>query len=222
MAFETLKVGGRGQWRGDNLVFERFSVDLEAARRWDPSLPHAQVPVTLDAWNCLREYVREADLTGFGQPQVADLSGLNAAMAERAQQAAEHLLAGLRAGRENDIIRATEQLAGLGPGLTPAGDDFLLGFMARIWLEPALLPPTWTAPELCQVIAQTVGPRTTLLSRTWLDYAASGQFAESWHDLVAALTANDQNAIRHAANRILNIGATSGQDAMVGFLLISE
>ena len=128
------------------------------------------------------------------------------------------MLAGLRAGRESDIARGTELLAGLGPGLTPAGDDFLLGFMARIWLEPALLPAAWTAPDLCQHIAQTAAPRTTRLSRAWLIHAARGHFAEPWHDLVTALAANDKSAILHAGARILRIGATSGRDAMTGFL----
>ncbi len=118
-------------------------------------------------------------------------------------------------------MRGTELLAGLGVGLTPAGDDFLLGFMARIWLEPALFPPSWTARPLSTIV-RTVGPRTTRPGRAWLDYAARGQFAESWHDLAAALTANDPANIQHATNRILSTGATSGRDAMAGFLLLDS
>ncbi len=162
---------------------------------------------------------------GYKRPAVAtapDESGYDSAVTARIQQATNYLLAGLRTGQENEIVRGTELLAGLGVGLTPAGDDFLLGFMARIWLDPVLLPPDWSASDLCQRIARTAGPRTTRLSRTWLEYAARGQFAEPWHDLVSALAADDTNAIHTTANRILNTGATSGRDAMAGFLIISD
>ena len=162
---------------------------------------------------------------GYRRPVVAaatDESGYGFAVAERARQGAECLLVGLHDGRISDIVQGTELLAGLGVGLTPAGDDFLLGFMARLWLEPALLPTVWTALDLCQTIARTAGPRTTRLSHTWLDHAARGQFAESWHDLAAALITNSLANIQHATNRILNTGATSGRDAMAGFLLLDS
>jgi hypothetical protein len=229
VSFAGLKVGERGRWRGDSLLFERFAVDLAGAQAWDPALPRA--PVSARAWGQLRERLPGGDMNrkGFGwlgspgdespgYRTAPDESGYDLALAERTQQGAEHLLAGLHAGRESDIARGTERLAGLGPGLTPAGDDFLLGFMARIWLEPALLPAGWTAPDLCQRIARIAAPRTTRLSRTWLTHAARGHFAESWHDLATALSSNDQSAIHHAAARILRTGATSGRDAMAGFL----
>ena len=217
VSFATLEAGEPTQWWGNSLQFERFTIDLAQATAWDPALPQAGTSISPEAWNCLREHVRQMDL-----PDAPDQTDLDAAVTERTQQAADHLLAGLHNARTSDIVRGTELLAGLGVGLTPAGDDFLLGFMARIWLEPTLLPPDWTASDLCQRIAQTAGPRTTCLSRTWLDYAARGQFAEPWHDLVAALALFDQSSIYHATNRILNTGATSGRDALTGCLLVSR
>jgi hypothetical protein len=236
--FDALTVGESAQWRGNSIQVGQFTVDLSQAKVWDPALPVASIPKS--AWSHLRERLTQGTINsgmfisrgtpgdqspGYKRPAVAtalDESGYDLALAERAQQGAEHLLAGLHNDWISDIERGTELLAGLGVGLTPAGDDFLLGFIARIWLEPTLFPPDWTAPDLCQTIARTAGPRTTRLSRAWLDYAARGQFAESWHDLAAALTANDPATIQHATNRILSTGATSGRDAMAGFLLLDS
>ena len=45
-------------------------------------------------------------------------------------QAALDLGRGVRAGRVDAMRGAAARLVGLGPGLTPAGDDFLCGFFA--------------------------------------------------------------------------------------------
>ena len=221
VSFAALEVGEPVQWRGNSIQVGHLTIDLSQAEVWDPMFPRVSIPAI--AWSHLRESlthgaINDGIFVSRGTP--GDESGYESAVTARAQQAEEYLLAGLHAGRESDIERGTELLAGLGVGLTPAGDDFLLGFMTRIWLEPALLPPDWTVPDLCQRIAQTAGSRTTRLSRTWLDYAARGQFAEPWHNLALALAMPDQNDIQHAADRILSTGATSGRDAMAGLLMI--
>ena len=50
----------------------------------------------------------------------------------------QELLNGITSRDERALSRAASRLAGLGPGLTPSGDDFLIGLMyaARIMLEP--------------------------------------------------------------------------------------
>ena len=57
-------------------------------------------------------------------------------------------------------------LAGLGDGLTPAGDDWLVGMMLWAWLAHA-------APRrFCQVLSDAAVPRTTTLSAAFLQAAA--------------------------------------------------
>jgi hypothetical protein len=110
--------------------------------------------------------------------------------------------------------RAASLLAGLGPGLTPAGDDYLLGALARLWLDA-------TQPEAGELSSSVLAAaaKTTRISRAWLQYAARGQFDVRWHDLQRALLMADEEAICRAAHRILSVGATSGPQAMAGFLL---
>ncbi|MBX6343113.1 MAG: DUF2877 domain-containing protein, partial [Thermomicrobiaceae bacterium] len=113
------------------------------------------------------------------------------------------------------------RLVGLGPGLTPSGDDFLIGVCGALALVGALAP---SVAEDCRaaarVIAASAPGRTTLLSLTWLRQAAAGEFSAELGGLLAALvTAGDDAALERAAERLLAIGGTSGWDMAVGVLL---
>ncbi len=121
----------------------------------------------------------------------------------------------LRSGWSGDVVelrRATVQLAGVGSGLTPAGDDFLAGVMLSAWLAHA-------EPEsLCSHIVQVAAPRTTLLSAAFLRAAARGECSEHWHMLLAMLAPEANGPMVNAVQRILSHGATSGADTLAGFL----
>jgi hypothetical protein len=107
------------------------------------------------------------------------------------------------------------KLAGLGSGLTPAGDDFLMGVMHALW---ALLP-SQTANHVANEISGASAPRTTSLSAAWLRAAARGEAGERWHDLFDAISNGEGDKVLSAASRILPTGHSSGADALGGFSL---
>ena len=98
-------------------------------------------------------------------------------------------------------------LAGLGGGLTPAGDDFLAGAMLRAWLEGR----EWLCPLLGEAAEQT-----TLLSAALLRAAARGEASAAWHTLLAALGTG--GSLDAAVRDVLAVGSTSGADTAAGFL----
>jgi hypothetical protein len=124
-------------------------------------------------------------------------------------------LSHLRAGRAGDVVELAEgarRLAGLGAGLTPAGDDFLVGLMLRAWLEHP-------DPEsFCRALAEASAPWTTVLSAALLRAAARGECAAAWHALLVTLDTGISDSVERSAQRILAHGATSGADALAGFL----
>jgi hypothetical protein len=122
----------------------------------------------------------------------------------------------LQDGDRLSIGKSAAALAGLGPGLTPAGDDYLVGLMAglRVWPGPGELSPQ----EACHIIFEATEGRTTLLSRAFLHSAKEGLFGEDWHELLAELSRGEATGIQRAARRIMSSGATSGADALAGFL----
>jgi hypothetical protein len=130
---------------------------------------------------------------------------------------------GLRAGWQGDPIslqRGASRLAGLGSGLTPAGDDFMCGAMVWAWLaHPA-------PGSFCRPLLEAAVRRTTTLSAAFLRVAARGECSVSWHGLLAALAgwrreqavAANGDGLGLALRDVLSYGSTSGGDTLAGFL----
>ena len=106
------------------------------------------------------------------------------------------------------------QLAGLGIGLTPAGDDFILGAVLAAWF----IHPTETASLLAKETTNTAAPLTTSLSATWLRSAGKGEAGILWHNFLEALAAHHPMHIQEALDKINAVGETSGADALAGFI----
>lgn len=111
------------------------------------------------------------------------------------------------------LAKESSFLAGLGNGLTPAGDDYIMGMMHALW---ALLPSEETK-EICADIATQSARRTTPLSASWLFAAANGEAGEMWHELFEAIATNKEEAMIDSTQKILSTGHTSGADALGGF-----
>jgi hypothetical protein len=138
---------------------------------------------------------------------------LPARVLELARQNIPRLYDGIKSRDIYLVTQASQKLAGLGPGLTPAGDDLLLGVIYGIW---ALFSEK-ESTELTRLIAENAIPRTHALSAAWLKASANGEAAETWHTLFDALIKEDVGKFEQAALRILPSGHTSGADALGGF-----
>lgn len=104
------------------------------------------------------------------------------------------------------------QLAGLGQGLTPAGDDFILGSILAVWI---IHPPN-IAQVLAKEISDTAAALTTSLSAAWLRSAGRGDAGVLWHDLFNALIL-PSSSLQSPISNLLATGETSGADALAGF-----
>ena len=113
-------------------------------------------------------------------------------------------------------LTATPKIAGLGIGLTPAGDDFILGAVLAAWI----IHPPEIASVLAQKITNTAVPLTTSLSAAWLKSVGKGEAGILWHEFFDALSLGDSSAIQLQINKLLSIGHTSGADALAGFISV--
>lgn len=113
------------------------------------------------------------------------------------------------------LARAVEALVGLGPGLTPSGDDFLAGLVFALGRSghPA-------AAVLRRAIEEALERRrTTALSAHFLRWAARGVAAADGVRLVDALLGGAAEGRAEALASVLRHGATSGSDWALGVLL---
>jgi hypothetical protein len=104
-----------------------------------------------------------------------------------------------------EAVTRAEALLGVGPGLTPAGDDMLVGMLAAIrYLGPdGDLAGAW-GPK---VAAQARG-RTTSLSATLLRLGGRGQLLPQVGEVLQALATGA--GLRPALDGLLAVGHSSG------------
>ncbi|HEY3111609.1 MAG TPA: DUF2877 domain-containing protein [Chloroflexota bacterium] len=111
------------------------------------------------------------------------------------------------------VESAVRALIGHGPGLTPAGDELLLG--AQAVLQAADHP---AAPIVAGAVIGALG-LTTRISAALLRLAAAGQHAELIGRLAAALLAGDGLDVEVALDDLLVQGSSSAGGAAYGALL---
>jgi hypothetical protein len=139
------------------------------------------------------------------------------AMSERLTRAARDLGEGVRAGSLEGARAAAARLVGLGPGLTPAGDDFLCGFVVAARCRAAARPAR--APLLARFAGALGGllDRTTDLSAAFLGDAIAGRAFRPLAALAEACAGAPGSDVNGAILRLAAIGHSSGLDAATGF-----
>jgi hypothetical protein len=151
------------------------------------------------------------DVRSGALPEAGSARALSSGAGLRALHALERGIAARDAGTFTD---AACSLIGLGEGLTPAGDDGVVGALAAIHR----LAPGWLAahPGQRDRIADAARRRTTDVARDFVLEALDGRFAEP---VLALLTAVSEDVASRAARRLLAMGATSGADTLCGIRL---
>ena len=123
------------------------------------------------------------------------------------------LAAAIGSANADGLVAAASGLLGLGEGLTPAGDDCLVGALAVLH---AVGHPLVRAPVLTTVIARAAAMRTTTVGREFVVHAVAGRFSEP---VLALLRARSALEAADAATRLADLGATSGVDTLAGLRL---
>jgi hypothetical protein len=140
-----------------------------------------------------------------------DASDPNGLRCEAGLEAALH-------GRDGTgLLEAAHRLLGRGPGLTPEGDDLLIGAVAAFSLiGTAVGDPT------CEGLVAAAGDalvrlarqRTTLLSASLLGHACRGRVARPVADYLGALAGGGD--VDGSRRRVLSLGHTSGPALTAG------
>ena len=139
---------------------------------------------------------------------------------KRISAALSQLTEAVRIRDREGIQHSTADLVGLGPGLTPSGDDILVGFSAGLRCTARNKNSEFLFRAL-----QANAARTNDISRTYLLLAARGLYSSSLRTLCQAICAdrNSYSAISRSfleksAQVVLHTGHTSGRDTVRGLL----
>jgi hypothetical protein len=141
--------------------------------------------------------------------------GFSAQVAARGQRAILELAeaASSNDARYDAMLRASGGLLGLGPGGTPSGDDFLLGFLAA-WSR--LDPEPEAASALAALLAEEAPARTTRLAAEFYWHLAADRLGWLLGRLLHAVAVRVRTTVEEAATLLASYGATSGRDTISG------
>jgi hypothetical protein len=193
-------------WVGDGVIEiggPTRGLSISVRRWWDPAPPigstdHSRLARVLP----LLTEMCEASPRRPG----LDVDGAPSALAD-----------GCRAGSLVDGITAAEQLMGLGPGLTPSGDDMLAGLLIalrRLGVAAGVPRAVWLADWLAAAVTFDARTRTTPISATLLHCAARGEAGSEALGVLRGIV--DHQPLEPAVHRLLQLGHTSGADIAWG------
>jgi len=123
-----------------------------------------------------------------------------------------------RSRDSSEASRLVARLIGWGEGLTPAGDDFLVGWLAALGrLVASDRDLDFLAAARRAILARIAD--TTPVAGHYLRLAAQGHFVETILCALDALLCQQRlDSAENAVERLLQIGATSGADLCAGLL----
>lgn len=139
---------------------------------------------------------------------------------ERTMQTVPALIDATRNFQVDGAIAAIRPLIGLGPGLTPSGDDFIVGYLAGLWSTVGSHSPRLRFMSSVGTWLSQAAADTNAISRTYIKSAVKGNVSEPIATLAQRLEqANNMDGVREATRTALQVGHTSGADGVLGLLL---
>ena len=187
----------------------RVTVSTQEATTWEAPAPRGAARPDVDALRaCLDGHVPEEGLGCL-------ILGVHNALSVHAQPALEALdrwLAGHALGNE------AAQLIGLGPGLTPSGDDYLGGVLLAL----RCMGRGAQADSLWRWLAPRLSRHTSAISAAHLGAAAAGEVHEALHEVLESLSAWQVPDLHPSLARLDAVGHTSGWDALAGVVAVAR
>jgi hypothetical protein len=192
-----------------------LSIDLGTAQPWRGELLSAAVDLAIPqvtrawraAWHALQHGRRSADH--------ADAEWLTRAV----DRQGERLARATRALQVDQAASALDCLIGRGPGLTPSGDDRIVGFLAGLWSTAGDQPARRAFLDALGRAVAAAAATTSDVSRVYLTHATQGRFAEPLTTLARRIgDGADCGTVEHATVTALRVGHTSGSDGVFGLL----
>ncbi|MBL8350540.1 MAG: DUF2877 domain-containing protein [Burkholderiaceae bacterium] len=205
-----LRAGDPVQVRAGRAGLGRQVIDGRAAARWAPK-PWPTVAAGLaQRLDAVSEAARARAWPG-SEP-------LANAVMQALVQALMQALPACGAGSGPGLAEAVRRTVGRGPGLTPAGDDVLVGILTLLSSSTAGEAGARATARLAEALAPRLRS-TTDLSRHLILQAARGRPGGALQALGQALLGGATgDGLRAALEPVLATGATSGADACVGLV----
>jgi len=228
-SFEGLLPGEGVICRGGLLRFEHSSltIDLRRARRWRCNLfslgADINNPAVEVAWRSVWQALNDQQARSGSEIIAEDLfhpqKTWQPATARKVGEITRDLV---NATRRYDPIanKTVVGLIGLGTGLTPSGDDLLVGYLAGLWCTASRQGERVKFLSCLGKSVIRLSRRTNDISRTYLVHAARGQVSNRLAALAEAICQGESpDRLLETTEAATHIGHTSGTEAVTGLLI---
>ncbi len=198
----------------------RISIKLTGAKVWDSSPLFFRSTVSEEILNKNIEKIRDLTLKYGEMEGIASiLDGDKVANHYKnfIINSVKRLARGISDFDYKEIAEASKRLIGLGPGLTPAADDFLLGILASLYYIGYYFGNHLESlKKIAGFMIYDLPGRTTFISEIMLRNGMKARFSEPIRDLMLAVIHN--TSVQDKCINLLSIGETSGSDCAAGIV----
>ena len=198
-------------------VGDDLSVDWTTATIWRAQLPpYADTDRNLQArLDWVQSYLLHKGVHGGFIEQSPSDDAFTRQMGVTLRHRSASLLNALERMNMSTARQHGKSLIGLGPGLTPAGDDFLVGLFAVLNLPQS---PCYGWLGGGKDVLLHAEQSTNAISLAALAAAANGHVRATISRFIETLISGSLATLTEPLDRVLAIGSTSGSDVVAGIL----
>lgn len=237
---KVIKKNTRVELKENCIVFAEgiWQIDIRHACIWFPQI-NTMKPILKPMWKArqLARIIDEAGISFFVPLTPLLVLSNNITLKQQKhniekmeRKAISGFVDALKSG--NDLASACGGLIGLGPGLTPSGDDMLIGFFSLLctldYLEVCFKSNNWSKTrstnhlrlsKLKTEILKKMTIQTTILSKKLLFHAINDGCPSQVVCEAIQMILGDSTQLRRGVSYLAEYGSTSGYDTLVGIAL---
>ncbi len=199
------------------VISDLYREDLSTMEIFTPPMCVNDMVDVTAMFSCLQEARRLVATTTFkdGFSSFVITSPLQGIITQAVVPVLDSVMETIRKKDWLGMATSAVDLAGIGEGLTPSGDDFLVGLIAALRFHHSSGGPG-PDTELLKTLAMEAGKRTSPFSSQCIRAAADGLVSEDVSDWLVSFHVGDIDAMKDSTTRLLNQGHSSGVDTFAG------
>lgn len=219
---QSLTVGLRAASRSGILRFDSspLTIDLRCAPVWEGKVPALTGGIER-AWSITWQTLNEGQRYKNSELIAEDLfrSDQGPLLTRKLSQPALQLMAATERFDSHTARDAAQKMIGLGPGVTPSGDDVLIGFLSGLHSTAGDNHSRNYFIKIFGDALWILSEQTNEISRTYLYHAIHGQFSSSMIALLDAINEGEEQRLISVAKETMRVGHSSGMDSVTGLLI---
>lgn len=198
-------------------IGNKLVISVGNCQMWRSSLPDFPIDLTVVTRNLIKikEYVDVNGKGGGVKPDFTSNNFFSKEVSRVLNKQSRLLIEELSAGRLDDALQHATKIIGLGPGLTPSGDDFLVGLFTILNVKGI---PFDGCLSFCEKVVEQAKSLTNEISYMALKKASIGKVRESIIQLLSSVFYDNEEKLILSLNKVLSIGSTSGTDIALGLI----